>query len=444
MDLKETLEDISSLRYFFLRESATVVIPCLNEEATIGKVVDECKSSMLVNEVIVVDDGSTDGTAAVAKRHGAKVVRHRKNRGKGAAIVTGAKAASNSTLVFVDGDIMNFSSSVVEKLALPVIKGEARMCKSSYFPLEGRITDFTAKPLLRHMFSDVDLGQPLSGQFAIRRELLLGLDITNDWGVDIAIVLLAIKAGEKIVEVNIGQLEHKHRDHASKIRTADEVSRTILQQAGFLACRHRLIIFDFDGVLVAGRSIDFIAGKLGFLRPLQAWRENFRRGRMTERQLSGMIAAKLEGIGVDRFRKIAFGARKSRFAEETITYLRRMGYKIAVVSYAYDRIIQSVFKPHLFDIMICPRLKIAKNRIGGGIVIPKFPGGARMFNKGKACRCILKRLGIKPSQAIAIGDSESDADMFRSVGTSACMGRKKIGGADYWIKSLPEVLIIAN
>ncbi len=444
MDIREAVRELATLRYFFLPESATVIIPCLNEEDTIGSIISECKGSPMMVEVIVVDDGSTDSSAKIARQCGAKVIRHKKNMGKGAAIISGAKAASNEVLVFIDGDIQNFSSDIVERLALPVIKKEAKMCKATFQREGGRVTELTAKPLLEMLFPEMTLTQPLSGQFAIRKDALLTMEISNDWGIDIGIALSHLKAEERIVEVNIGHLEHKHRSLESLAKTARDVTRTILQNAGFLANKHKIVIFDFDRTLVAESSIFTISRQLGTYEVLERSRKEYFAGKIREAEITKRLAAALKGIKVDEFRKAARKVKKQQFCDETLAYLKRMGYKIGCISYAYENAINAIIGQNKIDIIVAPRLKVKKGRFTGEVAIPRFMDETRVFDKGKACRHMLKKLRIAPNEAIAIGDSESDQGMFGCVGLSASIGGKKMPGASMRIKSLPEVLIIAN
>src|SRR5690606_3546071 len=84
--------------------TVSVVIPAMNEAAAIGDVVRGLRSVADWHEIIVVDDGSTDGTAAVAGEAGARVIRHPYNKGNGAAVKTGIRAATGEHLLIIDAD----------------------------------------------------------------------------------------------------------------------------------------------------------------------------------------------------------------------------------------------------------------------------------------------------------------------------------------------------
>lgn len=435
---------IGLLKRLFVRERASVIIPCFNEARTLGGVIEGAKRCWLTKEIIVVDDGSSDASAKIAQQHGAVLVQHRKNLGKGAAIMSGAMAAKNSVLVFIDADLENFSHETVEKLALPVAKGEARFCKATFEREAGRITELVAKPLLEFIYPEAKLSQPLSGQFAIRKELLLSLDVSRDWGIDISIVLSAIKKGEKIVEVNIGELKHKHRELPYLVGTAREVTRTILQNAGFLAKRHKLIVFDFDGTLVRGSSINHIFRSIGLEKKLSRLRKRHCEGAISEKELTMKIAQSLRGLGVKRLEKIASGISPAPYAHETMEYLRRMGYRLVVVSFAFRRVIHSVFPAHYFDFVVCPRLHAKNDRLTGKASIPRFLSERHVFSKGKAVRQLLRKLHIRPSEAIAVGNAKSDEEMFREVGISVAINPEGKIISSVKVKTLPELMIIAN
>jgi len=444
MILEETKGTLELFRQLILPEKVSVIIPCYNEGATVGQVIKEAMRSPLVGEVIVVDDGSSDNSSSSAREAGAKVVRHRRNLGKGSAIMSGAAAANYHVLVFIDADLQNFTFDVVDKLAQPILRKEAKLCKSTFEREAGRVTELVAKPLLEFIYPEAKFSQPLSGQFAITKELLLSLDVSRDWGVDISIILSALKVGERIVEVNIGELKHKHRELAHLAGTAREVTKTILQNAGFLAKKHKLLIFDFDGTLVQGSSIIQIFRNLGKEKRLSEIRGRFFAGEMSERKLTEMIARELKNVKVADFEAAAAKVKPAQYAHGTLEYLKRMGYRLAVVSFAFQRAVAAVFPPHLFASVICPRLHAKNGILTGKVSIPRFKSIENVFSKGRAVRHMMRKLKVGYPETIAVGNARSDEEMFREVAISVSINAPKSMLASMRMRTLPELIVIAN
>ena len=166
------------------------------------------RSISYVSETIVVDDGSTDGTAKIAERAGAKVIKHSTNKGKGAAIKTGFKKSKGDVAVFLDADLHTLTVEQVEKIIKPILNGEADITKTKFKREAGRVTELTAKPLLKFFFPELKFDQPLSGQFAAKRSFLNSINLEDDYGVDVGIVLDADVRGMRVKEVDIGKIEH--------------------------------------------------------------------------------------------------------------------------------------------------------------------------------------------------------------------------------------------
>ncbi|NOZ81603.1 MAG: glycosyltransferase family 2 protein [Candidatus Micrarchaeota archaeon] len=102
-----------------------ILIPAFNEEKTIGKVIKDVKKHLPDSVVVVVDDGSTDRTAELAETEGAKVIVHRKNKGKGEALKSGfryLKSIDVDSVVIMDAD-GQYSASDIPKLLFPLSKG---------------------------------------------------------------------------------------------------------------------------------------------------------------------------------------------------------------------------------------------------------------------------------------------------------------------------------
>ena len=212
-------------------QKVSVIIPAYNEENTVAIVVDVIKSVSCVDEVIVVDDGSYDNTAQEAIKAGAIVISHEVNKGKGEALYTGYKNAECDIIAFIDADIHNLTASKVESMIKPILTGKAEITKTKFARESGRVTELTAKPLLNFFFPEISFEQPLSGQFAARKEILKKIHFEKDYGVDVGIVIDADVLGISIMEVDIGAIEHDMSPLADLHLMANEVVRTIMNRA---------------------------------------------------------------------------------------------------------------------------------------------------------------------------------------------------------------------
>ncbi len=132
----------------------TVVIPALNECKTIGTIVQHVRCHPQVSEVIVVDDGSIDGTPDIASLAGAKVITST-FLGKGASMQDGARAAANECLLFMDGDLSDYAPDLIHRMTSAVLSDRADFVKARFTRTGGRVTELSAKPLLQLFFPGV-------------------------------------------------------------------------------------------------------------------------------------------------------------------------------------------------------------------------------------------------------------------------------------------------
>ena len=211
--------------------SVSVIIPAFNEEATVAQVVSVARKLSYVDEVIVVDDGSTDRTVEEAESAGATVISHSVNQGKGAAIKTGFKNSHGDVIAFIDADVSNFTTTKIDKIIKPILEGKTDITKTKFARESGRVTELTAKPLLSFFFPELNYEQPLSGQFAGKRSALNKIKFEKDYGVDVGIVLDADVHGISILEVDIGDISHDMSPLADLNKMANEVVRTIIDRA---------------------------------------------------------------------------------------------------------------------------------------------------------------------------------------------------------------------
>jgi len=109
------------------RPKIAVVMPAYNEEATVAEVVRVACSSKLVDEVLVVSDGSTDNTVETARAAGARVLDLKKNHSKGPAMRLGVLDTNAKIILFLDADLIGLTADHIERLLWPVITGGRAM-----------------------------------------------------------------------------------------------------------------------------------------------------------------------------------------------------------------------------------------------------------------------------------------------------------------------------
>ncbi len=208
----------------------SVIIPTLNEENTIANVVAFAKRSSIVDEVIVVDDHSYDRTVECAKQAGASVMTSTRI-GKGASMLDGLLRAKGDIVLYLDGDIVPYPENTIEKMCRPLLDQAADFTKATFEREQGMVTRLAAVPLLSIYFpSLLRFSQPLSGMIAVRRSLLQKLEFENDYGIDIGLLIDAVKQNARIVEVNIGTIVNKQKPW-NKSNMAEGVVRAILKRA---------------------------------------------------------------------------------------------------------------------------------------------------------------------------------------------------------------------
>ncbi len=106
--------------------SITAIIPAYNEEKNIGRVLDVLLNSHIFSSVVVVDDGSKDTTGDIARQKGVRVIRQ-ENKGKGEAMIMGAKVSDTEHIFFCDADVVGLQSEHIHLLVDPVVAKKSEM-----------------------------------------------------------------------------------------------------------------------------------------------------------------------------------------------------------------------------------------------------------------------------------------------------------------------------
>jgi glycosyltransferase involved in cell wall biosynthesis len=171
--------------------SVAAIVPAYNEEQTIGDVVQALLSCPVIDEIIVVSDGSTDNTVQVASSYPVKVVELPRNVGKGGTMKAGSSHTTCSVLLFVDADLVGLQRSHIDALVEPVLSGRTSMSIGVFS--EGRVTTDLAQKI----------APSLSGQRAVRKELFDAVPKLEDsrFGVEVALTQCAERHGVEVVRV---------------------------------------------------------------------------------------------------------------------------------------------------------------------------------------------------------------------------------------------------
>ena len=181
----------------------SVIIPVLNEEKTVGKIIKQFKGNPKVGEVIVVDDKSFDDTVVEAKKAGAVVITSTKI-GKGASMRDGFLISKGEIIVYLDGDVEEYKPDIIEKMTRPILNNKADFIKGTFAREAGRVTELVAKPLLAILIPQLaGFSQPLSGMIAGRRDFFEKITFENDYGVDIGFLIDMHFLGARIKEIDV-------------------------------------------------------------------------------------------------------------------------------------------------------------------------------------------------------------------------------------------------
>jgi glucosyl-3-phosphoglycerate synthase len=236
--------------------AVTLILPAREVAATIGPILDTVarlnERTGLVDQVLVIDADSADGTAGIARAHGAEVNSENEllpeygpAQGKGDAMWRALSLARGDIVMFADADTRDFGEHFIygtlgPLLTIPGVQFTKAAYRRPYASGEesvpdggGRVTELTAKPLLNFFFPELTgFVQPLAGEFAARRDLLLRTPFLTGYGVEIAILIDVVRdAGlPAMAQVDLGSRQNRHQPLWDLTRMSSAVLRALARR----------------------------------------------------------------------------------------------------------------------------------------------------------------------------------------------------------------------
>lgn len=426
---------------------AAVVIPALNEAARIASVVRHVLADPATAEVIVVDDSSIDDTVRLAREAGARIVTSTM-LGKGASMQDGVQAAGQAFIVYLDGDLAGLRPNIVTDLVMPLARDQADFVKARFGRSGGRVTELTAKPMLKVFFPEIaHFAQPLGGLIAARASLLKTLHFENGYGVDVGLFIDAFRAGARLAEVDIGSLENDSQPLMDLTAMANEVSHVIYTRARAAGRLHmeqiiamyetqrqatatleysltrrrgrtQVLLLDMDGTITPERYVVELARSTGQQEALAALLDNAQDDAATR---SERIAALFKFVHRRQFERVAQALPIRPGVVDFVNRLRRAGFMVGLVSDSYfvaaeilrRRIFADFALAHTmqFDAEICS----GTLRVNPAFLAPEGEPGPAVCKSHVLARLRDDRTEPRVAACWAMGDNANDLGMLKAA-----------------------------
>ncbi|HEX2955915.1 MAG TPA: glucosyl-3-phosphoglycerate synthase [Chitinispirillaceae bacterium] len=237
-------------------QTVSVVIPALNEASTVGTIVTAIKRCCieevsLIDEILVIDGGSSDATVAIAAESGATVYAINEIgptvqcKGKGVALWKSQFIANGDILIFIDSDLVEFDHRFVYGLLGVMLEFPGKLMVKSFYnrPLMigshlfaqqgGRVTELLVKPLIELFVPELaEISQPLSGEYALRRDVFRTFPFWSGYAVEIGLLLdTYFSYGNSVIaQVDLEHRAHRNRSIQELRAMASSILRVFLQK----------------------------------------------------------------------------------------------------------------------------------------------------------------------------------------------------------------------
>ncbi len=236
--------------------SVSVCLPALDEAVTIGAICERVRAlveSGLVDELVVVDSGSSDGTAVIARKAGAEVYEAAailpqvpRGGGKGGTLWRSLAVLRGDVVVWLDSDTRNFTDAFVTRLLAPLLAEPSVTYTKAFYerPYEGgggssltggaRVTELVVRPLCHLLFPELTgFVQPLSGEYAGYRDDLVAVPFFSGYGVEIGLLIDLVDAHglASMVQVDLGSRTHRNQDVLALGRMSFQLMQVMTQRA---------------------------------------------------------------------------------------------------------------------------------------------------------------------------------------------------------------------
>lgn len=416
----------------------SIVIPVLNEGATIRQVIKTVKKTSRKIEIIVVDDNSTDNTVEEAMKEQVRVITS-SQRGKGISMREGMMAAKHDIIAYVDGDILTYPDNIIDLLTGPIEKDEADFVKSYFERQAGRVTQLVAKPLLSILYPELShFQQPLSGMIAARKSFLSRVHFENDYGVDIGLLIDMHHLGARITEANIGKIENAMQTWEQLSKMSREVSRTILRKAENIPQENletlgninlireqmeysilesidklqKMVIFNLDHAVFTQSYLQWAAvafDKEEALQDILAGRHDA----LTRMKLSATL---FEGRNIAEMLEIADAIPLVPGFREIVQELKKRGYACGLITDGFGTVARHIKNKLGMDFVFANKLHLVNSVATGEFSAADYFMKGDQYNKSNVFPYIAQQYHINTQNIIYVGEGKQDSQLLAEAG----------------------------